>query len=1025
MFNRSNSGSRARSSIGRTFTVFAAFFLSQSAVAQTQATTGNINGRVYDLTGVVVPNVELTARNQDTGFSRNSHSNEDGAFILILLPPGVYTVSTAAAQGFAPTEIRNIPVNVGASRNLDITLVRGPSVNVDVTSGSGGLEPSRTSIVSTIDRGRIENLPGLLRNFQENAMRTPGIVRDKTRGGDFSTGGQKGSFNSLQVDGVSNDNTYFAQAVGRVGADRIPFQFSEESVKEYQISKAGFSAEFGRAPGAVINVVTRSGSNRFTGVGFFFFRDEALTANSPRIKADQALAGLPNKRVAQQADELGFAFGGPIKKDKAFFFVSINHRSLTFTNAPFLRSLQFAPQNVQQLISPKLIQYCPCGPNDAFLFKTDVNLNERNQLSVRSNVQRANMQDYSNQRSNAPLENDGSFVVKTFSTVAGLTSTLRKQTFNEFRFQYLRDREYELPNSTIVGLTLNAANAGGFNDGTFNIGGNTALPREVTIDRVQFVDNLTRILGAHAIKIGADLLFDRIYALNSSFSGGSYAFSGYPELSNQLNSTSSQFAARYRQSFFGPETPGPVTHPNDQEYGLYIQDEWRANPRLTLNIGLRYDFQKIPSPKIRNENSALLAAGYDTSFVPADRNDLAPRFGASYGIDSRTVFRIGYGMFFGRTPSVVTATAHSQNGIQSRLLDVNCTNNPGLCPIYPLVFSSLPISGEQVPFNVFLFDRQYSQPFTHQAHVELEREIIPGTTLSVQYALFRGADLSRTRNANLDEPVPATYPVFVQSTPTGQTFTFQRFSRPRPIPAFQQINLFESTAKSFYQGLSFVFTRRATEKLWFYVHYTLSKAEDDRPDQIPGSPNSIIENAFDLRSVYGRSDLDLRHRFIFSEGYRLEVPNTANWFVKILLNGLTLSGTFTMQSGLPYSANVGNDPNGDLVTVLDILPGTTRNQFSTPWVYILDARLTRKFHFGEHTSLTLIANGFNVFNRVNVLLANETVYNFSDATASLPPRLTPVANFGTPRVFVSATQGTGPAISTSNRSFQLGLKLEF
>src|SRR6185369_10511837 len=289
MFNRSFSGSSACLSFRKGFAFLATLFLSQYLFAQTQATTGNISGRVVDPTGAAVPNIELTAHNQETGLSRSTLSDVDGAYVFVLLPVGTYTISTAAVQGFAQVKIENIVVMVGANLTVYLELkVGGPENLVEVRSITGQIETARTSITSTVDRNRIENLPGLLRNFQENAMRTPGIIRDKTRGGDFSTAGQKGTFNSLQVDGVSNDNTYFAQSVGRVGADRIPFQFSEEAVKEYQISKAGFSAEFGRAPGAVINVVTRSGTNRFSGVAFFYLRDEALTANSPRIKADQS-----------------------------------------------------------------------------------------------------------------------------------------------------------------------------------------------------------------------------------------------------------------------------------------------------------------------------------------------------------------------------------------------------------------------------------------------------------------------------------------------------------------------------------------------------------------------------------------------------------------------------------------------------------------------------------------------------------------------------------------------------------------
>ena len=192
---------------------------------------------------------------------------------------------------------------------------------------------------------------------------------------------------------------------------------------------------------------------------------------------------------------------------------------------------------------------------------------------------------------------------------------------------------------------------------------------------------------------------------------------------------------------------------------------------------------------------------------------------------------------------------------------------------------------------------------------------------------------------------------------------------------------------------------------------------------------NIIENEFELPGIYGLSDLDMRHRLIVSPSYSIEKPVAdTNWVMKNLVGGLTLSGTLTVQSGTPYSAHVGGDPNNDRVQVLDILPGTGRNQFTTPWVYVLDARVSKSFHFGERLRMTLIANGYNVFNRSNVAAENETIYNFNGATTTptaLPARLTPVLSFGSPRAFVPPTQGTGPATATANRTFQIGLKVDF
>src|SRR5207237_1340362 len=229
-------------------------FSTFNAFAQSEATTGNIEGRVLDPNGAVVPNSNVTAKNQNTGLEKTATTDTDGNYRIILLPPGPYTVSVAAS-GFSTKSVSDVQVTVGSHTPLDIALaVAGASTNITVTSEAPTVETARTSVSTTINDRSIQNLPINGRNFQDFSTLSPGVIRDP-RGGDLSVGGQRGTLNSLQVDGVDNNNTFFGQALGR-GAVRPPYQFSEESVQEFQVNQNGFSAEFGRAGGAVINVVT-------------------------------------------------------------------------------------------------------------------------------------------------------------------------------------------------------------------------------------------------------------------------------------------------------------------------------------------------------------------------------------------------------------------------------------------------------------------------------------------------------------------------------------------------------------------------------------------------------------------------------------------------------------------------------------------------------------------------------------------------------------------------------------------------
>ena len=987
--------------------------LATGVFAQSQATTGNIEGRVVDAQNAAVPNVTLTATSQDTGLQKTTQSNGEGNFILPLLPPGIYKVETTALQGFAASTYENVKVTVGAKSSLEIVLTAGGSVNVvDVNAEGQGVEATRTSISSTVEERRVINLPTNGRNFLDFVTLTPGIVRDPTRAGDLAVGGQKGTLNSLQIDGTSSDNTFFGQSSGRIGSGRAPSQFSIDTVKEFQVNQNGFSAEFGRAAGAVINVVTKSGTNKFTGSAFEYFRDESLNARNPNLVA------VNRPRPAGQINQFGGTFGGPIRKDKIFFFGAYEGQRSNLPNPVVLNSLPFAPASVQTLLTPKVASYNINRQQDTFLGKVDFNINDKNQVWVRFNQQNFTGTNLENSGTLSAAEHTGNSNVRTSALTANWTYTITPKFFNELRFQYSRDREPGLSNSDAPEVSV-TANAGGINDGTFSFGRNNFSPRETTVNRYQLIDNQTLLAGNHTVKYGADLLFDRIFNFFPGLFAGSYTFTSYANLASGTPS-------RYRQSFAGAGTTGGTTKPNNSEYGFFVQDDWRVTPKLTVNLGLRYDYQTIAKPPITNPNPLLLAAGFDTGFQPKDKNNIAPRFGLAYAFNEKTVVRGGYGLFYARTPAILTGTAHSQNGIQVVAIDINCVTSPALCPTYPNVFSAVPTNVAAVTPNLYLFSRSYQQPFTQQARLQFEREIFANTTFSVQYTMFKGQDLTRTRNANLSAPVAA-----IASTPTGESFTFQRFSNPRPIPTFQRISLFESSAKSFYQGLSFELNRRFSNRLQFNTSYTLSKAKDSKPDQtsvVPGGGDDakIAENQFDLSGEYGRSDLDVRHRFIFSPVYETGTfKYSENKIARALLSDYVVTAIITAQSGLAYSALVSGDPNGDGITSTDRVPGTRRNQYSTPATYQLDMRLGRIIRFGERYRLSLFAEGFNIFNRANVQSVNNTLYAFSAANVTLPNRLSAAAaNFGTPRTFVSGS----PSFtfnSSYNREFQLGVRFDF
>ncbi len=1006
-------------------------FVSVGIFGQSQSTTGNIEGRVVDQNGAVIPGVTVSVSNQDTGYMKSGVSDADGNYIFVLLPPGNYKVEVAAVKGFSAATYSNVKVTVGAKTSVEVKLTAGGSVNVvDVNSQGQSVETTRTSISTTIDQARVQNLPTNGRNFLDFATLTPGIVKDPTRAGDLSVGGQKGTLNSIQIDGASSDNTFFGQSSGRVGSGRAPSQFSIETVKEFQVNQNGFSAEYGRAAGAVVNVVTKSGTNRLTGSLFEYYRDEQLNARNPNLVS----ANRP--RPNGQINQFGGTIGGPLVKDKAFFFGAYEGQRSNLPNPVVLNSLGAAPANVQTLLAPKVTSYNVNRIQDTFLVKTDFNINDRNQIWVRFNQQNFKGTNLENGGSLSAQEHTGNSNVTTSSITAAWTATISPKWFNEFRYQYSRDREPGLANTNSPEAAIATP------DGTFNIGRNNFSPRETTIKRNQIIDSQTLLKGNHTIKYGMDLLFDRIFNFFPGLFAGSYTFNAVSITEVGASTTtpltgyqafSRPIASRYRQSFGGTGTTGGTTFPNNSEYGFFVQDDWRATPKLTVNIGLRYDYQAIAKPPVQNPNTTLLAAGFDTSFQPKDKNNFAPRIGLSYAIDSKTVLRGGYGIFYGRTPAIMTGTAHSQNGIQVLAIDLSCQLNlnlPNPCPTYPNVFTAVPSGVALAAINLYLFDKNYKEPFTHQARLQFEREVWKNTIFSVQYTMFKGKDLSRTRNANFTTPVATSVQTFEAGASTASgTVTINRFTgTPPKVAGFTRISLFESSARSFYQGLSFELNRRFSNHLQFNTSYTLSKAKDDKPDQtsvVPGTDDGkIAENSFDLSGEYGRSDLDIRHRFIFSPVIDTGTfKYSDNKVVRALLSDYVFTGIIQAQSGIAYSALVSGDPNGDGNSSADRAPGTLRNQFSTPAAFIVDARVGRVIRFGERLRLSLYAEGFNIFNRSNIISVNANQYAFS--TVGGVPRITKLTNFQTPRQFYSGSPSFSLNNSSYNREFQLGIRFDF
>ncbi len=976
-----------------------ALFAIAALPARAQSATGALEGTIVDQSNALMPGVTVTAVHAGTGTTRSAITDQDGVFRLPLLPVGVYDV-TAELAGFVSRKLPEITLTIGETVLLRVQMaVSGGAETVNVTGGTPVIETSRTQVSSTITESSVQNLPVNGRNFIDFALLTPGVTRD-VRTGDISFAGQRGTFNSLVVDGADNNNTFFGQSVGRTGSGRAPYQFSQDAVKEFQVNSNSFAAEYGRAGGAIINVVTKSGTNEIHGSAFEFYRDKALNANS----AINELNGRP--KSPYHYNQFGATLGGPLRRNRDFYFATYDGQrntqpNLVFLNLPTTFLPSPAAAEAIARLAPLAESWTRKLDQDVFLIKTDHELNDRNRVSFRYNHQNFTGEGFEAGGNQNSIEHTGDSLVRTRTFNASWTSIYGLTVFNELRVQGARDNEPGLANSANPEAVVQEAGAT-----VLTIGRNNFSPRETTINRWQIADTVTWLRGPHKIKGGFDFQFDNIYNLFPGLFSGSYTFRSLASFAGGRPIAANEF---YQQNFPGPNTSGAETRPNIREYSFFLQDEWKPRSELTINAGLRYDLMKTAAPQVRNPDPQLAAADIDTSRLDPDSNNWGPRLGLSWApINSRYVVRGGWGLFYGRTPSIMLGTAHSNNGINI----VSLTFTGTAVPTYPQNFSSIPTSGGAAARpSIFYIDKDFSSSRLMQGNAAFEWQLDRTTTLAVTYLFVDGRNLPRSIDRNLGAPAGRAFTV----AGSGETLNYHFFDpASRGFGNFTRVIGFESSAESRYNGLTVELIRRLANHLQFRAAYTLGKVEDTVPDAtavVPGNAGDDAKYAsnpadFDVDRTVGNNDQ--RHRFVASAVWSSNgVASEFDGLAATLLNNWSVSAIFTAQSGQPYTARVGAvDLNGDGNTRNDIAPGTVRNQFRLPAIVTFDPRIARDIPVGR-SKVQVIWEAFNLFNRDNISGVETTFYSVSGTT------LTRNALFGRP----TATAG--------ERIMQVAVKITF
>lgn len=1018
--------------------LFAYFLVSPSVWPQ--GNQGTIEGIVADQSGAALPGAKLTSTNDATGIRFQTTSDSNGLFTFPVLPVGTYTIEVEHA-GFATLTQKNITLSVGARLNLNLALsVAGQIQSVTVKDEPPIVETTRSQVSSAVNDVAIENLPTNGRNFINFALLTPGVTLD-VRGGDISFAGQRGTLNSLIVDGSDNNNTFFGQSVGRTGSGRAPYQFSEDAVQEFQVNSNAYSAELGHAGGAVINVVTKSGTNEFHGTGFEFYRDRSLNANDP-INIILRRAKSP-----YHFNQFGGDVGGPVLKEKLFFFFDYDGQRNTLPNVVFLGVAPPPTPTANEQVALAYLQarassWTRTQNQNVYLGKADWQLGKSQLLGVRYNAQRFVGNGFENGGPQNSVEHTGASLVTTDTLTGSLGSTISSRIVNVARAGYTRDNEPGQANSINPEVTVFSSNSL-----DLVVGRNFFSPRFTNIHRGEFGDTASFIHGRHTIKTGLNILADRVANFFPGNFSGAYTFNCLENLGRSLQglplviTTTAQDpcpasrttptipADTFIEAFAGPGTTGPTTNPNLQEYSAFAQDEWRVRNDLTLNFGLRYDLDLIAQPPVLNPSASLAAAGIFTNRIHNDHADFGPRLGIAWTpIGKKLVVRTGYGIFYGRTPAITVGTAFSNNALNVQTLSFTGAN----IPQYPATkcgapvaapSCAAPVGGTAGAPTIYVFQPDYHEPNVQQANLGFEYQIQPSMSVQVNYLWVKGTHLTRTVDINLQGPETPVTVGFMGST---QTATVNRITQPRPIAGFARIEEFQSSGNSIYNGLTAQLNKRFSQNYQFLASYTFGKVIDDNPDAtsvVPfsGDDAKMVQDPLNLRGDRGPGVNDQRHRFVLSaiwdlNSYAHSLPH--QW--RYVAGGWQLSGILTAETGQPYSGMVNADLNTDSNSRTDRTPGLGRDTFNLPNFVSLDPRITKNIPITEHVKAQLILEAYNALNRTNYTSLSTT--QFSTATGCTG---TPSICLGPPKTPFQTPLSTQLNFSPGSRIVQLSGKITF
>jgi hypothetical protein len=1039
-----------------------------------QSFRGSIRGTITDAHSLAIPGAKITARNLGTSETREVTSDSEGVYFFLELPTGEYEVA-AMAPGFQEVRAPHVIVNVGEATVVDLKLAK-PTEKLEqvvVSENIPLMETASSTLSQVVDRRLVQELPLNGRDFGKLVALTPGVtvegsgVAGSEKGtGQFNINGNRDRSNNYTLDGTDNNDPFFNNsALNQVGISGAPATLLPlDGIQEFNL-QSQFGAEYGRNTGSVVNIITRSGSNNFHGSLYEYNRNTAFDARN-------FFNTSPNPQSHLNNNNFGGSLGGPIIKDRTFFFGAYEGQrervgsdfnfqvptpadiaaartaalaiNPTLNTAPADKILAFFPVSTSRTL-PSTVH--DTSDDDNFIVKVDHKLNSSNMLTGRyafgQGHQRfpfGSLGGFGSGSRLAAFANDSPTRVQVIS--ASLLSTFSPSKLNELRFGYSRFRtsfrsiDDTFDPSASLGLNFGTGKLGlpefDFNGAIENLGASGfSLPRGRLSETFQTLDNFTWIRGRHTIKFGGEYHRYDIQSFNDNLERGILAVSTTTITGDAVIDNLIGF---YLGNFGFPSIDAGNTHRFTFNNGLsfFAQDDIRVRPNFTLNLGLRWEYfgplgekHNLLSNFDARGNLVLVGSSTLSHLYNRDLNNFGPRIGFSWNALRNTVVRAGYGLYYDYLPqnnliaNFTTSAGVATNPIgppSSFVGGLNFnqsgfTNPSANNPIF---------AGFSTPQSIFITDRNLRTPYVGNWNLNIQQQLTGTAAFEIGYVGSKGTKLSRLYDAN----------------------------QARTNAAFNAVDVFSDGANSTYHALQTTVRLQTWHRLSGFSTYTWSKSLDGASDGINFNfANAAFpQDSTNLKAEKGPSTFDTRHRWTSALNYQAPViPHLP----KLLADGWQLNTILTVQSGRPINIITSNPgvnfnfvqrpdvksgqpfilphwtPNTGYLNPMAFLnPAITpqdpmglfgnlgRDQVYGPGFWDTDFSLSKIFAVREQLSLQFRAEFFNIFNHPNFALPTNVV-NIGAPNAGLITQTPDVAQ-GNPGL-----GGGGP------RVVQFGLRLQF